>query len=75
MVNCLDDEAEVNDLYGQPECSCYPSYRSIAEPRLIEEALNILVDAKDPLMVCGQGALSSGAAPLSRNYLKYFKYR
>lgn len=66
MVNCLDDEADVTDLYGQPECSNYPSYRSIADPRMIEEALNILMDAETPLIVCGQGALSSGAGPAVR---------
>lgn len=61
MWNCLTDEAEINDLYAQPECSVYPSYRSVAEPALLENALDVLAGAKDPLIICGQGALSSGA--------------
>ena len=61
MWNCLTNEAEINDLYGQPECSVYPSYRSIAEVALLEDTLDVLARAKDPLIICGQGALSSGA--------------
>ena len=61
MWNCLTDTAEVSDLYGQKECSVYPSFRSIAEPDKLENALDALVSANAPLIVCGQGALSSGA--------------
>ena len=61
MWNSLTDTAEPTDLYAQPECAVYPAYRSIAEPSKLEETLQLLVKAKNPLIVCGQGALSSGA--------------
>ncbi len=61
MWSCLSDTAEVGDLYAQPECGLYPSYRSVADPAGLEKALEALVRAKTPLIVCGQGALSSGA--------------
>ena len=63
MWNCLSTTAEVNDLYAQTECSRYPSYRSIADPASLEKALEALLSSKKPLIICGQGALSSGAGP------------
>jgi len=63
MWNCLSDTAEVNDLYQQPECSVYPSYRNIADPSSLENALEALLNSKNALIICGQGALSSGAGP------------
>ena len=49
MWNCLSDTAEVNDLYAQPECSVYPSYRNIADPSSLENALEapfVLISVK-----------------------------
>ena len=63
MWNCLSATAEVNDLYAQPECRVYPSYRSVADPLSLEKALEALLRSKKTLIVCGQGALSSGAGP------------
>jgi acetolactate synthase-1/2/3 large subunit len=63
MWSCLSAAAEVNDLYAQTECSRYPSYRSIADPASLEKALETLLSSKKPLIICGQGALSSGAGP------------
>ena len=61
MHHVLSDHAEVSDLYAQPECCNYPSYRSIAEPEQLEKALKIICKSKTPMIICGQGALSSGA--------------
>lgn len=63
MWNCLSADAEVNDLYAQPECRVYPSYRNIADPSSLENALEALLKSKKALIICGQGALSSGAGP------------
>jgi acetolactate synthase-1/2/3 large subunit len=63
MWNCLSATAEVNDLYVQPECRVYPSYRNVADPSSLENALEALVNSKNALIICGQGALSSGAGP------------
>ena len=62
MWNCLSDKADVTDLYAQPECCVYPSYRTIADPASLEKALETLLKAERPLIICGQGALSSGAS-------------
>ncbi len=62
MWNSLTAEADVDDLYVQPECSVYPSYRNIADPASLERALEALQKAENPLIICGQGALSSGAS-------------
>lgn len=61
MQRCLSETADVNDLYVQPECRVYPSYRHIAETAKLEEALAVLLRSKNPLIICGQGVLSSGA--------------
>jgi len=61
MWNCLSATSEIHDLYAQTECSVYPSYRNVADPASLEKALELLVAAKHPFIVCGQGALSSGA--------------
>ena len=61
MWRCLSDTARVDDLYAQPECVVYPSYRSIADPASLEKALEALLRSKNALIICGQGALSSGA--------------
>jgi len=63
MWNCLSETAEVEDLYAQPECSVYPSYRNIADPAGLEKALEALLNSESALIICGQGALSSGAGP------------
>jgi len=68
MWDCLSTTAEVNDLYAQTECSHYPSYRSIADPSSLEAALEALLSSKKPLIICGQGALSSGAGPVVQQF-------
>ncbi|MBM9605777.1 thiamine pyrophosphate-binding protein [Desulfopila inferna] len=62
MWNCLSATADVADLYGQPECATYPSFRNIADPASLEKALEKLLQAENALIICGQGALSSGAS-------------
>ena len=66
MWSCLSDTAEVGDLYAQPECAVYPSYRNIADPASLEKALEALLNSKNALIICGQGALSSGAGTAVR---------
>ena len=66
MWNCLSDIAEVDDLYAQAECGVYPCFRSVADPAGLEKALEALLGAASPLIICGQGALSSGAGPQVR---------
>jgi acetolactate synthase-1/2/3 large subunit len=63
MWSSLAKTTQVSDLYAQSECSVYPSYRNIADPASMERALEILAASKNPIIICGQGALSSGAGP------------
>ncbi len=71
MWNCLSDKADVNDLYAQQECSVYPSYRNIADPSSIEKALEAPLKSEKPLIICGQGVLSSGQARLFSSLRKF----
>jgi acetolactate synthase-1/2/3 large subunit len=61
MWKSLSDTAEVDDLYAQAGCGAYPSMRSVADPASLEMALEKLLSAQKPLIICGQGVLSSGA--------------
>jgi acetolactate synthase-1/2/3 large subunit len=68
MWNCLSAKADVNDLYAQPECSAYPSYRNIADPSSMGKALEALLKSEKPLIICGQGVLSSGASEVVQQF-------
>jgi acetolactate synthase-1/2/3 large subunit len=60
-MNVYDEEADVNDLYADPCAARWPAYRPIADMAQIETALKLLSEARRPVIVCGQGALVSGA--------------
>ena len=55
------EEAEVDDLYADPSMALWPQDRPSADARLVEAAADLLCRAKRPVIVCGQGALVSGA--------------
>jgi acetolactate synthase-1/2/3 large subunit len=52
-----DDE----DVYSQPEYSKFPSHRYAPEDSGTKAALDLLLDAQRPVIVCGQGVLLSQA--------------
>ena len=60
-INIFDEEAELRDLYAEPEYSHYPAHRPVADHAKIRAAIDILLAAKNPAIVCGQGGLISGA--------------
>lgn len=60
-INIFHEEAEIGDLYAQPEYREYPAHRPVADHAKIRAALAALLAAEKPVIVCGQGALISRA--------------
>ena len=60
-INVFHEEAEVDDLYAESEYSHYPAHRPVADHGKIRAAIDVLLSARMPVIVCGQGALISKA--------------
>lgn len=60
-INIFAEEAEISDLYAEPEYSAYPAHRPVADHSKIRAAIDVLLAAEKPAIVCGQGALISKA--------------
>ena len=63
-LNVFHEEAEVTDLYAEPEYSHYPAHRPVADLNKIAETIDLLLAAKNPVIVCGQGGLISKASEI-----------
>ncbi|MEP1201602.1 thiamine pyrophosphate-binding protein [Tateyamaria sp.] len=61
-INIFGEEAELTDLYAEPEYSAYPAHRPVADHGKIRAAIDALLIADKPAIVCGQGALISKAS-------------
>jgi acetolactate synthase-1/2/3 large subunit len=61
-INVFNEKADVDDLYAEPEYSSYPAHRPVADHSKIRLAIDILLDSKKPVIVCGQGGLISKAS-------------
>jgi acetolactate synthase-1/2/3 large subunit len=57
----LQGETVDPDLYAQKDFTKYPGHRPVAETAKIVEALKLLGDAENPVIIAGQGALYSQA--------------
>lgn len=55
------EEVETDQMYADPSMSQWPVDRPLADEAKIDEALSLLCSASKPVIVCGQGALVSGA--------------
>jgi acetolactate synthase-1/2/3 large subunit len=60
-INIFHEKAEITDLYAEPEYRSYPAHRPVADHARIRRAIALLLASKSPVIVCGQGALASGA--------------
>lgn len=60
-INIFGEEAEVDDLYAEPEYSFYPAHRPVADHSKIRAAIDVLLASEKPAIVCGQGGLISKA--------------
>ncbi|SHH93981.1 thiamine pyrophosphate-binding protein [Marivita hallyeonensis] len=63
-INIFGEEAELSDLYAEPEYSTYPAHRPVADHDKIRAAIDVLLSASKPAIVCGQGALISQASDI-----------
>ena len=61
-INIYHEEADMEDLYAEPEYSEYPAHRPVADHSKIRAAISLLLKAEKPVIVCGQGALISKAS-------------
>jgi len=61
-INIFHEKATVSDLYAEPDYAVYPAHRPVADHAKVRLALDALLAAKRPVIVCGQGALISGAS-------------
>ncbi|MEW6262225.1 MAG: thiamine pyrophosphate-binding protein [Thermodesulfobacteriota bacterium] len=50
-----------NMIYGEPECTVYPSYRLRPSNKTLEHAAELLLAARRPVIVSGGGAVQSQA--------------
>jgi acetolactate synthase-1/2/3 large subunit len=60
-INLFHDAAEIADLYAEPEYGRYPAHRPVADHGKLQACIEALLAAERPVIVCGQGALISGA--------------
>ena len=60
-INVFAEEADLADLYAEPEYRAYPAHRPVADHSKLRAALDTLLAAQKPVIVCGQGALISQA--------------
>jgi acetolactate synthase-1/2/3 large subunit len=61
-MNIYEGEVSESEVYAQKEFSKFPSLRFSPEDERIIEALKILIEAKNPVIICGQGVLLSSAS-------------
>ena len=55
------DDVDIEDVWGDPNHTRYPAWPAAPEPAVVESALDSLLSAKRPLIVCGGGVVISGA--------------
>ncbi len=63
-INIFGEEAELTDLYAEPEYSAYPAHRPVADHDKCRVAIDVLLAARQPAIVCGQGGLISQASDI-----------
>ncbi len=55
------DPVPVDDIWGDPKHQTFPAYRVAPEPGSVGAAVEAVLTAKSPLIVCGGGVVISGA--------------
>lgn len=60
-IDVFQQEARIDDLYAPPEYSHFPAHRPVADHSKIRQAVEVLMSARKPAIICGQGTLISGA--------------
>ena len=49
------------DIWADPALQTYPAYRTAPEPAAVEAAIEAILSAESPLVVCGGGVVIAGA--------------
>ena len=55
------DDVPADDIWGDPKHQSYPAYRAAPEPGAAEAAVEAILTAKSPLIVCGGGVVIAQA--------------
>lgn len=55
------DAVDGADIWADPKTTSYPAYPQGPEPGAVEAALDAILSAKSPLIVCGGGVVIAGA--------------
>jgi len=63
-INIFHEVDELADLYADPAYRVFPAHRPVADHAKIRKAIDLLLAAKKPVIVCGQGALISQASDI-----------
>ncbi|WP_299649619.1 thiamine pyrophosphate-binding protein [uncultured Tateyamaria sp.] len=61
-INIFGEEANLTDLYAEPDYEHYPAHRPVADHSKIRQAIDLLLCASKPAIVVGQGGLISKAS-------------
>lgn len=57
----LAEAVDSPQLYAEAPCQAYPAHRSRPEPAAVDQAAGLLAQARQPVIVAGGGAVTSGA--------------
>jgi acetolactate synthase-1/2/3 large subunit len=60
-ADLLSEEVRVSLLHAEPACRHYPAYRTRPDPAAVDQATDLLLQARRPVIVAGGGAVISGA--------------
>ncbi len=55
------DAVDSDDIWADPQLQSYPAYRTGPQLDAVEAAIEAILSAKNPLIVCGGGVVISGA--------------
>lgn len=55
------DDVDITDIWADPQLSHYPAYRTGPDQGAVEAAIEAILSAKKPLIVCAGGVVISGA--------------
>ncbi|WP_335946225.1 thiamine pyrophosphate-binding protein [Salipiger bermudensis] len=55
------DQVDPTEIWADPALATYPAYRTGPDPAAVEAAVDAILSAKTPLIVCGGGVVVSGA--------------
>jgi len=55
------DPVDPSDIWADPALASYPAYRAGPQPGAVEAAVDAILSAQNPLIICGGGVVIAGA--------------